>query len=161
VADFADCYAREMPGLVWFVMSQGASAEAAADAAQSAFTDAFPVWPTIQHPKAWLRRVAQRAYYRHTAAREALVDSLPEHPAPLPTPAVVELHAEARSVLAALAALPAKQRQVMAWSVDGYSPAEIAAQLGADPVAVRQNLTKARKNLKQLLGIGGVRNVRT
>ena len=33
VADFADCYARELPGLIWFVMSLGASAEAAADAA--------------------------------------------------------------------------------------------------------------------------------
>ena len=68
---------------------------------------------------------------------------------------MVELRDEARTVLAALAALPPKQRQVMAWSIDGYSPAEIARKLGADPTAVRQNLTKARKNLKQLLGITG------
>ena len=40
----------------------------------------------------------------------------------------------------------------MAWCIDGYSPAEIACELGADPAAVRQNLAKARKNLKLLLG---------
>src|SRR5215475_10574485 len=62
VADFAVCYRREMPGLVWFVMSLGASAEEAADAAQSAFAAAFAVWETIRYPAAWLRRVAQRAY---------------------------------------------------------------------------------------------------
>ena len=153
VVGFADCYAQEMPRLVWFVLSLGASADAAADAAQSAFSDAFPVWDTIRYPQAWLRRVAQRAYYRRAAAREILVDSVPERPARVATADVVERHTEARAVLAALAALPAKQRQVMAWSIDGYSPAEIAAELSADPAAVRQNLTKARRNLQQLLGI--------
>lgn len=152
--DFAGCYARELPGLVWFVMSLGASAEAAADAAQSAFTDAFPVWPTIRHPHAWLRRVAQRAYYRR-ARREIPVESPPDQPGPLATASAAELHDEARAVSAALAQLPVKQRQVMAWYVDGYRPAEIAAELGADPAAVRQNLAKARKNLKQLLGVAG------
>ncbi|HCU91388.1 MAG TPA: hypothetical protein DHU96_00930 [Actinobacteria bacterium] len=45
-------------------MSLGGSVEEAADAAQSAFAAAFPAWPTIRHPAAWLRRVAERAYYR-------------------------------------------------------------------------------------------------
>jgi hypothetical protein len=48
-ADVADCYSREPPALIWFVMSLGASAELAADVAQSAFADAFPVWPAIQY----------------------------------------------------------------------------------------------------------------
>jgi len=116
--DFASCHARELPGLVWFVMSLGASAEAAAAAAQSAFTDAFPVWHTIRHPNAWLRRVAERAYYRR-AARETLVESPPDRPGPLPTASAAELRAEARAVLAALASLPPKQRRVMAWCIDG------------------------------------------
>ena len=156
---FADCYAREMPALVWFVMSLGASREAAADAAQSAFTDAYPVWPTIVSPNAWLRRVAQRAYYRRVP-RETLVESVPERPGPASTVTVVESHAEAQVVLAALAGLPPKQRQVMAWYIDGYSPAEIATQLNADPAAVRQNLAKARRNLKSSLRISGARDER-
>lgn len=67
--DFAACYRQQLPGLVWFVMSLGASAEEAADAAQAAFAAAFPVWDTIRHPQAWLRRVAQRA--RTTVGRRA------------------------------------------------------------------------------------------
>jgi RNA polymerase sigma factor (sigma-70 family) len=73
----------------------------------------------------------------------------------LPTASAVELRDEARTVLAALATLPPKQRQVMAWCIDGYTPAEIAREMGADPAAVRQNLAKARKNLKQVLGMTG------
>jgi RNA polymerase sigma factor (sigma-70 family) len=150
-ADFADCYSRELPGLIWFVMSLGASAEMAADVAQSAFADAFPVWPAIQYPRAWLRRVAQRGYCRR-GSRETPVESPPERFSPLPTASAVELRDEAR---AALATLPPKQRQVMAWCIDGYTPAEIAREMGADPAAVRQNLAKARKNLKQVLGMTG------
>lgn len=150
--NFTDCYTRELPGLIWFVMSLGANAEVAADVAQSAFTDAFPLWPTIRHPRAWLRRVAERGYYRR-GFRETLVESPPERP--LATASDVQLRDEAQAVLAALAALPPKQRQVMAWCIDGYSPAEIASEIGADPAAVRQNLAKARKNLKQVLGITG------
>jgi RNA polymerase sigma-70 factor (ECF subfamily) len=130
--EFASCYAREMPGLVWFVMSLGATPEVAADVAQSAFADAFPVWPAIRHPRAWLRRVAERGYYRR-GSRETLVESPPERPGLLPTASAAELRDEARAVLAALATLPPKQRQVMAWCIDGYTPAEIARELGADP----------------------------
>jgi len=153
--DFAVCYRREMPGLVWFVMSLGASAEEAADAAQSAFAAAFTVWETIRYPAAWLRRVAQRAYYRQAASREIPVETAPDRPGPLSVTGAVEFRDEAREVLAALAELPARQRQVMAWYVDGFSPAEIARQLGIDPAAVRQSLAKARKNLKHRLEVTG------
>jgi RNA polymerase sigma factor (sigma-70 family) len=155
VADFSACYAREMSSLVWFVMSLGADAHRAADVAQSAFAEAFAVWDRIQHPTAWLRRVAGRLYYRHLLPHETSVDEVPDRQGPLSAAGVVELHDEARAVLAALADLPPKQRQVMAWTIDGFSPAEIARELDVDPATVRQSLAKARKNLKQLLGIAG------
>jgi DNA-directed RNA polymerase specialized sigma24 family protein len=41
----------------------------------------------------------------------------------------------------------------MALRIDGFSPAEIALQLGIDPAAARQSLAKARKNLSELLHI--------
>ena len=69
--------------------------------------------------------------------------------------AATELRDEARTVLAALASLPPKQREVMAWHIDGFGSAEIAATLHIDPAAVRQNLIKARRNLKKKLGISG------
>jgi RNA polymerase sigma-70 factor (ECF subfamily) len=153
--DFVGGYAQEFPGLVWFLMSQGASAHEAADVAQTAFTEAFPVWPTIRCPRAWLRQVAGRIYHRQLNRAETPVESLPDRQGPLSAAAATELRDEARTVLAALASLPPKQREVMAWHLDGFGSAEIAATLRIDPAAVRQNLIKARRNLKKKLGISG------
>jgi RNA polymerase sigma factor (sigma-70 family) len=155
VADFSACYARELSSLTWFVMSLGADAHRAADVAQSAFAEAFMAWDRIQHPTAWLRRVAGRLYYRHLVTQETSVEDVPDRQGPLSAASVVELRDEARRVLAALADLPPKQRQVMAWTIDGFSPVEIARELDVDPATVRQSLAKARKNLKQQLGIAG------
>ena len=142
-----------MSGLIWFVMGLGADAHSAADVAQSAFAEAFQVWDSIQHPAAWLRRVAGRLFYRQMVTRETLVDTVPDQRGPLSAVSAMELRDEARTVLSALADLPPKQRQVMAWSIDGFTPAEIADHLGVDSSSVRQNLAKARKHLKKQLGI--------
>jgi DNA-directed RNA polymerase specialized sigma24 family protein len=40
--------------------------------------------------------------------------------------------------------LPPRQRQVLAWTFDGFKPSEIAAELGLKPEVVRANLKKAR-----------------
>jgi RNA polymerase sigma factor (sigma-70 family) len=151
--DFSACYAKEMPGLIWFVMGLGADAHSAADAAQSAFAEAFGAWDSIQHPAAWLRRVAGRLFYRQLATRETLVEEVPDQRGPLSGASEMELRDEARAVLAALADLPPKQRQVMAWSIDGFTPGEIADHLRVDSASVRQNLAKARKHLKEQLGM--------
>lgn len=141
--------------MIWFVMSLGADYHHAADAAQSAFAEAFVAWDRIEHPGAWLRRVAGRMYYRNLVINETPVDAVPDDSSQLSAASEAEFHDEASTVLAALADLPPKQRQVMAWSIDGFSPAEIARELDVDPATVRQNLAKARKNLKRLLGILG------
>jgi RNA polymerase sigma factor (sigma-70 family) len=86
------------------------------------------------------------------------VESLPDRQGPLSAAAATELRDEARTVLAALASLPPKQREVMAWHIDGFGSAEIAATLHIDPAAVRQNLVKARRNLKKSSGSPELRN---
>jgi RNA polymerase sigma factor (sigma-70 family) len=155
VLDFSACYKRELPSVTWFVMSLGADASRAADVAQSTFAEAFAIWDRIEHPTAWLRRVARRIYYRHLDSHETPVDAVPEQYSPLSAADKVELQDEANAVLAALADLPPKQRQVMAWSIDGFSPTEVARELNIDSATVRQNLAKARKSLKRQLGISG------
>ncbi|MEU0845703.1 sigma-70 family RNA polymerase sigma factor [Streptomyces sp. NPDC005962] len=60
---------------------------------------------------------------------------------------------EEKRVYEALAQLPMKQRQVMAWLLDGYSTNEIADELEMKPNAVRQNVSRARALLKELLGL--------
>jgi RNA polymerase sigma-70 factor (ECF subfamily) len=63
---------------------------------------------------------------------------------------------EQARVLQVLRLLPYRQRQVMAWTYDGYTPAEIATFLNLDAGAVRASLHKARETLKrQLIGEGG------
>jgi RNA polymerase sigma-70 factor (ECF subfamily) len=151
--DFPEFYARERTPLVRFVMWLGADADLAADVAQTAFERAFPLWATIQHPRAWLRRVSRNELIRlsRTAARETLTDAPPDRSAAISAALAVELRAETRDVLAALAALPPKQRLVMAWAYDGFSDGEIALELGDSPAAVRQNHSKARKKLRRAL----------
>ncbi|TDD11170.1 hypothetical protein E1294_45525 [Nonomuraea diastatica] len=52
--------------------------------------------------------------------------------------------------------LPPVQREIMAWTIDGYTPAEIAELLDKSPPAVRVNLFKARATLRiALAGMGG------
>ncbi len=54
---------------------------------------------------------------------------------------------ERHEVLRLLNLLPPRQRQVMAWTYDGSSPADIAAELNISAEAVRTNLKRARRTL--------------
>jgi RNA polymerase sigma factor (sigma-70 family) len=153
-AEFTAVYRAEVAAVVRHVTLHGATAEEAWDAAQTAFAQAYRAWATVRSPRAWLRVVAVRAYFR-SAVPETPTDTPPDRPDPASPALRVELGEQERMVLVALAGLPVKQRQVMAWTVDGYPPAEIAAVLEEDPAAVRQNLRRARQNLKQRLGTSG------
>jgi RNA polymerase sigma factor (sigma-70 family) len=147
VAEAERCYRAELKGLVMFLIRQGIPHQDAIDAAQSAFADALWQWEQIRTPRAWLRRVAIRC-----------VKHLPEYPVsdmsmadrPL-LPDGIEIKEETRNVLKALAHLPPQQRVVMAWTVDGFSPTAIAAEINSTPAAVRQNLHRARETLKLVL----------
>ncbi|KAK1177949.1 sigma-70 family RNA polymerase sigma factor [Streptomyces sp. NBS 14/10] len=152
--DFARYYQQHMPGLIRFVMRYGAGPYEAADAAQAAFIEAFRAWHLIQSPAAWLRKVAFRQYLRQAPVpEEELTDDVPDRPAfSCPLDKVV-LQEEEKRVYAALAQLSMRQRQVMAWHLDGFTTSEIAAELGMQPHAVRQNLARARAQLKDLLGL--------
>lgn len=64
----------------------------------------------------------------------------------LPRPGEAEAWLQAQQVITVLRALPPRQRQVLALTIDGWPPAEIAELLGIDPAAVRSNLMKARRS---------------
>jgi RNA polymerase sigma factor (sigma-70 family) len=100
-------------------------------------------------------RTSRIVWARNLVWHETSVEDVPDLQGPLSAAGEVELRDEVHSVMAALADLPPKQRQVMAWTIDGFSPAEIARELDVDPATVRQSLAKARKNLKQQLGMAG------
>ncbi len=153
-AEFAEFFRAEHKKLIRFVMAIGAGGDEAAEIAQVTFFKAFEGWDVIRAPRAWIRRVAvnELAAARQAARRETPQATLPDTPVPVSTALAVELTEEARRVLAALQALPPRQRQVMAWIIDGFGATEIARELGVSPESVRQSHAKARKNLGRCYG---------
>jgi RNA polymerase sigma factor (sigma-70 family) len=153
-AEFAEFFRAEHKKLIRFVIAIGASGDEAAEIAQVTFVKAFQGWDVIRAPRAWIRRVAvnELTAARQAARRETPLATLPDSPVPVSTALAVELTEEARQVLAALQALPPRQRQVMAWIIDGFGAAEIARELGVSPESVRQSYAKARKNLGRFYG---------
>jgi RNA polymerase sigma factor (sigma-70 family) len=153
-AEFAAFFRAENKKLIRFVIAIGANGDEAAEIAQVTFFKAFQSWDAIRAPRAWIRRVAvnELTAARQAARRETPQATLPDAPAPVSTALSAELSEEARQVLAALRALPPRQRQVMAWIIDGFGAAEIARELGVSPESVRQSHAKARKNLGRFYG---------
>ena len=151
-AAFSDFYRGFITKLVGFLMWQGARLHDAADIAQQTMALAYQSWETIRRPEAWAHTVASRALARRIASvDEDPVEQFPERTALLPASAAAGAWEEQQEILRLLRALPSRQRQVMAWTFDGYSPAEIAEQLKITPEAVRASLQKARRTLAMYL----------
>jgi len=133
-------------------MWQGARLPDATEVAQDTMTKAYQRWSEIDHPKAWTRRVAFRAWVRRNADnKEELVADLSESNPLLPPLINVEVWEQRHDVLRMLDRLPPRQREVMAWTFEGYTPTEIAVELDSTAEAVRANLMKARRALAKYL----------
>lgn len=150
VAEFTTFYKATLPRLVAFLRWQGASLPDASDCAQESLALCFQQWSSIERHHAWCRTTASRAYARHVA-------TIPEHPiddlntagSPLITPDTdIDALEHRHTVLAILDRLPLRQRQVLAWTYDGATTAEIAEALRISPDAVRSNLHHARATLR-------------
>jgi len=142
---FASFYRMFTPTLVAFLRWQGVPLRDAADLAQETMTEAYRNWTKIRHPKAWVRRVACRLWARRLACPvEESVADVPE-PILLRNLSDVTTWEQRHDVLRILDQLPSRQRQVLAWSLDGYTPSEIAEELRMTPEAVRASLYKARR----------------
>jgi RNA polymerase sigma factor (sigma-70 family) len=144
-----------LPTLVGFLLVQGARFTEAADIAQETMTRAYKLWATIDHPKAWARTVASRALARNIARiPEDPREEIAEETLLVPSSINVTEWEEHHEILRVLSLLPPRQRQVLAWTFDGYSPAEIGEILGISSETVRANLLKARRALAGHLGSG-------
>jgi RNA polymerase sigma-70 factor (ECF subfamily) len=154
VAGFTAFYRAETGALVRFLLCMGARLADAADLAQDTMIDAYRAWPTLTHPRAWARRVASRKYGRRIASTETPLDPVDGAPL-LPAHHDVTEWEQRHEILRLLERLPWRQRQVMAWTFDGYTPQEIAAELGLSPDAVRASLKLARRALANRLNQAG------
>ncbi|WBB88168.1 sigma-70 family RNA polymerase sigma factor [Micromonospora sp. WMMC264] len=151
VAAYSAFYRTEVKALVNFLLWMGAGLADATDIAQETMIEAYQSWPSILHPRAWTRRVASRRYGRRRFGQEVAIE--PERLSPL-LPACADISAweQRHEVLRLLAMLPWRQRQVIAWTFDGYRPQEIADELDITPEAVRASLKLARRALAEQLG---------
>jgi len=159
IVEFSKFYMENVPRLTAFLVCQGVSVIDAADCVQETLIAALPpVWATLEYPYAWCRRVAYRkSCDLAQRRREALVADPEKAGSPLVAVSVDLEHFEAdHEFLRWLARLgSSKQRTVLAWTYDGATPAEIAAELGMDPATVRSTLRNARAVLRRLRAAGG------
>jgi RNA polymerase sigma-70 factor (ECF subfamily) len=143
--EFAAFYRGHLGRLVAYLVYQGAPVSVAADLAQDAMITVYRRWPDITSPRAYVYTVAGRALVRRAMDTPELpAGEVPEPSSVLPRPGEAEHWLQQQQVLSVLRALPPRQRQVLALTLDGWTPAEIAEMLGIDPAAVRSNLKKAR-----------------
>lgn len=151
---FAALY-RAHAAEVWrFARRRCASADEAADATADTFAVAWRRrhdLPPADEARLWLLGAARRVLANHhrSARRRAGLDerlaAVPRAPGPADPADLVD---DADPLWAALASLPADQRDLLvmrAW--DGLAVTEIAALLGCTPNAASIRLTRARDRL--------------
>jgi RNA polymerase sigma factor (sigma-70 family) len=147
---FEAFYRATVSPLTGFLVVQGATVAQAADIVQDTLTTAYQRWHDITHPRAWAYRVASRNFVRRRLDHSEIPVDPPPHP-PLLQAGDFEHWEQRQDLVQALARLPERQRQVMAWSLYEYTPTEIAEELRIEPGTVRQHLYLARRALSTQL----------
>lgn len=156
--EFDEFFLREFKKVVHTVMLAGAGFEDASDAVHEAMILAEARFDTLDKPAAWVRRVAVRIYTRsalraqEVRRRERLAAGGAAAGSAAGQPDGDDLVDVVRGVLEDL---PPVQRMVMALTIDGYTPTEIAAIVGRLPATVRTNLCHARRAMAAGLKKGG------
>lgn len=115
---------------------------------------ALPAWRGDSTLRTFVARVAQNRAVDH-AARQAAQRAAPLDEAQVDAtadPARAAEHAQRRDrLLAAIRRLGLGARQAVVLSLEGFSQREIAETLGIEENAVAQRLSRARRELKQMM----------
>lgn len=130
-AAFADFYREFMPSLVRFLRWQGVAFADAQNIAQDTMAQLYRHWPAVRTPAAWARRVASRRWGRQIADGHhecSVDDAVLERvgSSGLLTADEISAIEQRYDILRLLDTLPPRQRQVLAWTYEGYTPTEIA-----------------------------------
>jgi RNA polymerase sigma factor (sigma-70 family) len=151
VRTFDDFYLSEVHLLVGFLMMLGYGRSFAEDIAQETMLQLYRAWGRVAEPRAWTRLVARRMALKATQRRprEVPVDSISllEDRVTVEQPEVLA----GTDLLNTLSSLPNRQRQVLAFYIDGFTVEEIATVLGTTASSVRSNLRHARNSVKAKL----------
>ncbi|MEU5782272.1 RNA polymerase sigma factor [Micromonospora lupini] len=150
LADFAVYYEGDYKPLVGLLIRWGAFQYEAEDVAQEAMQAAFMTWPTVQSPKAFVRKAAHRILRRRwqvaereaCAARRAAQDAMVE---------AFDANEDLPEYRRMMRALPDAQRVVFELHHDGYGYAEISEITGQQRETVRSNVRHARQKLVRMM----------
>jgi RNA polymerase sigma-70 factor (ECF subfamily) len=147
---FDDFFRRELRPLVWALMKIGAERFEAEDVAQAAMVEVWRRWDSVASPRAYLRKVAVRAFSEgRRQRREFPAEEAREHS--LSSAEKLMSTETERLVVRLLGRLPPKQRIVMALTCEEFTPAEIAGIIDAPGTTVRAHLREARSKMRQWL----------
>lgn len=150
--DFDDFFRSFYPRAVVHVLKHGYDRETAIVAAQDAMWAAYQHWTSIKYPRAWIKAVAVRKALeqwqgqRQRQDREHLVAEFSDEQFGTRHPAAENNWEQLTGLLAGL---PATQRKFLFLSVTGYTPEDIAAELGTTSEAVRSSLRRARTTIRR------------
>jgi RNA polymerase sigma-70 factor (ECF subfamily) len=137
-------------------MYVGATEQEAADAAAETMEEILRRWEEIGKPLAYARRAVVNNFLKdRTRGPERIRRRLAERGEVTPEAEAgtgLTQWEDRQWVTQLLEALPMAQRVVMAFIIDGFTPAEVASLLGKNQAAIRQNLRAARQRLAQTLG---------
>jgi RNA polymerase sigma factor (sigma-70 family) len=160
--DYEQFFEVEYGPVLAFLCKAGFEYHIADDATAYAMAEAFPVWRALTNPRSWVRTAAYRDAVRSARARR---DELSRLISQGHTQSdrdgtesfhLLELHDE---LLQVLGQLVGRQKEVMAWHLDGFTTDEISIATGLPQSTVRSNLRHARKTvgkiLKDYMGEGG------
>ena len=160
--------ARKLPRLLALATRMLGDRMEAEDVAQEAFMRIWKQAPRWRGGEArfdtWLHRVALNLCYdRLRAHREEPADELPDAVDPAATPdAQLEAQSREARVRAALAALPARQREALVLNYyQELSNIEAAALMGITVDALESLLARARRNLRAQLAGDDLAGTRT
>jgi RNA polymerase sigma factor (sigma-70 family) len=152
---FTDLYEDSYRDLLGTVIRIGATLEEAEDAVAEALAEVLHRWPDLREPLAYARTAAMSNFIKaRTRGLDRTRARMLERGAASPSTAEdPELAAaeNAEWVHQLLAVLPPAEKAVMALTVDGYRPIEIADMLGKTQPAVRRNLHDGRHRLIRYL----------
>lgn len=155
-SEFDRFYREQWPQLVDLLIRLGAG-HLAQDLAQDAMTAVYRRWPAVTHPRALVRGLAVR-FWRHRDEHGCYRPLVTEGPVDQCAAARIESATPLDHLLCRedlldlrdrLRECPPRQRQVMAYSLRGYRPSEIARELRITPAGVHLHLYRARQELRR------------
>lgn len=152
---FEDFYAKTYGRVLTYARFLARNMVDAEQAAADAYVETAKRWDRVsgyEAKEAYVRRIVRQRLAKEHHRWWHRTSAETRGPVPL-RPTDPELSAEVRMVLDLIPLLPPKQRAVLILCCQEYTSEEIAQELGMKPSTVRTHLERARRRLRDALGI--------